>query len=152
MYVSFSAEWVGTLQVNRQPDPRSTHIAARWSFPAVPRCVGEARSVTRTWAAEHGADVDTEDAIALCVSEAFTNAVVHAFRDRRQPGAVEIEAALRDDAIHISLRDDGIGFRPRVDSPGLGLGMPLMTSLADQIEVGSLARGGTELTLHFALA
>jgi len=113
--------------------------------------VGEARHVTRTWAAGHGADAEIEDAIALCVSEAFTNAVVHAFRDRPRPGTVEIDASVRDHDVSIIVRDDGSGFRPRVDSPGLGLGMPLMTSLADHIEVDRLLDGGTAITLRFVL-
>jgi len=140
--------------VRHQPDPRRTETevpGAHWSFPALARSVGEARRVTRRWAAAHGADAEIEDAIALCVSEAFTNAVVHAFRDRPRPGTVEIEAMARDHDVSITIHDDGSGFRPRIDSPGLGLGMPLMTSLADHMEVDNLGHGGTAITLRFAV-
>jgi len=38
---------------------------------------------------------------------------------------------------------------PRVDSPGLGLGLPLITALADEVEVVSSEEGGTEITIVF---
>ena len=33
------------------------------------------------------------------------------------------------------MADDGIGLRPRADSPGVGLGMPLIADLADRVEI-----------------
>jgi anti-sigma regulatory factor (Ser/Thr protein kinase) len=42
--------------------------------------------------APRGADPETRAAIALCVSEAVTNAIVHAYRHSDAPGVVEVEA------------------------------------------------------------
>src|SRR3954454_8936346 len=74
------------------------------------------------------------DAIGVVVSEAVTNAVVHAYRDRLQPGRVHVSACLDDEGVEVAVDDDGLGMRPRPDSPGVGLGLPLMGDLADHIE------------------
>ena len=75
------------------------------------------------------------DAIGVVVSEAVTNAVLHAYRDRERPGDVHVSARLERDGVEISIADDGLGLRPRPDSPGVGLGMPLIADLADRVEI-----------------
>ncbi len=79
------------------------------------------------------------DAVGVVVSEAVTNAVLHAYRDREQPGRVHVSASLDDDGVEVAVDDDGLGMRPRVDSPGVGLGLPLMADLADRVEVSQRA-------------
>jgi serine/threonine-protein kinase RsbW len=53
----------------------------------------------------------------------------------------------------VCVTDDGSGMAPRDDSPGIGLGLPLIRHLADQFEhrrpPGNV---GTELWMHFRLA
>ena len=90
------------------------------------------------------------DAIGVVVSEAVTNSVIHAYRDRDRPGDVHVSASLDRDGVQISIADDGLGLRPRVDSPGVGLGMPLIADLADHVEI-SYADPGTRIAAHFAL-
>src|SRR6476619_2715671 len=75
------------------------------------------------------------DAVGVVVTEAVTNAVVHAYRDREAPGRVHVSASLDDEGVAVAVDDDGLGMRPRMDSPGVGLGLPLMGDLADHIEV-----------------
>jgi anti-sigma regulatory factor (Ser/Thr protein kinase) len=41
---------------------------------------------------------------------------------------------------------------PRPDSPGLGLGLPLLAALTERFEVQSRPGGGTRLCLFFATA
>ena len=55
-------------------------MTSRWRFPAVPESVADARNALRTLGHESGAEEVVLDAIALCVSEAVTNVVVHAYR------------------------------------------------------------------------
>jgi anti-sigma regulatory factor (Ser/Thr protein kinase) len=50
----------------------------RWRFPAAPEAVGEARRATRELAQRLGVDDVLIASIVLCISEAVTNAVVHA--------------------------------------------------------------------------
>ena len=88
--------------------------------------------------------------IALCVSEAVTNVVVHAYRDRPEPGRVRLHAAVVDGVLEVAVADDGVGLVPRPDSPGLGLGIPTMNALADEVVVEGHATG-TTLRLRFSL-
>jgi anti-sigma regulatory factor (Ser/Thr protein kinase) len=77
-------------------------------------------------------DVD-EVAVALCVSEAVTNAVVHGYRQQAgDDDAIELRAWEQDGGLCVVVRDFGRGLAARQDSPGLGLGMPLMTAMADR--------------------
>ena len=67
----------------RQFGTRSTfQPLMQWTFPAEAPTPSKARAVARAFAAESGADADTLAAVALCVSEAVSNVVVHAYRDR----------------------------------------------------------------------
>lgn len=97
-----------------------------------------------------GVAVD-RDAVGLVVSEAVANAVIHAYRDRK-PGDVRVSATLNEEGVEVAVVDDGIGLRPRPDSPGVGLGMPLIADLADRVEITAGPRGhGTRIAAHFVL-
>jgi anti-sigma regulatory factor (Ser/Thr protein kinase) len=122
------------------------------SFPAGPPAPRLARKAAAEFAAGEGADEETLAAIALCVSEAVTNAVLHAYRETDEPGAVEIEACRPNGFLCLYVRDEGCGLKPRVDSPGLGLGLPLISGAASNVEVRAAAAGGTELIMRFDLA
>ena len=71
--------------------------------------------------------------IALAVSEALTNAVLHAYRTDDRTGAVEVEASISNGALVVVVRDEGVGLLPRTDSPGLGLGLGLMERASDEL-------------------
>ena len=121
------------------------------TFPAEAPAPGQARRAAAEFAAGEGADADTLAAIALCVSEAVTNAVVHAYRDQAQPGAVEIEARRPNGYLCLYVRDRGCGLKPRLDSPGLGLGLPLIATLAESLELGTGSNQETEVRMTFDL-
>ena len=116
-------------------------------LPAEPQSASRARCAVLH--ALNGIAVD-RDAVGVVVSEAVTNAVVHAYRDRERPGQVHVSASLDDDGVDITVADDGMGLRPRTDSPGVGLGMPLIADLADRVEITG-AHPGTRVAAHFAL-
>ena len=101
------------------------------------------------FAARHGASRRAQADIALAVSEALTNAVLHAFI--RQPaGTMSLLAEAAVDALLVRITDDGSGMSPRVDSPGMGLGLNLIDQLTSSAEFLSGPRGtGTELRLRF---
>lgn len=73
------------------------------------------------------------DEVALAVSEAATNALVHGYRGDR--GAIHVRASGVGGELTIVVADDGGGLAPRTDSPGLGLGMTLIESVARRVEV-----------------
>jgi anti-sigma regulatory factor (Ser/Thr protein kinase) len=115
---------------------------------AAPDAPSGARRAVRALARNRVADLH---AVELAVSEAVNNAVLHAYRDRDPaagPGKVQLTAVVRDDELRITVTDEGIGMRPRVDSPGAGLGLALMGTLADRIDIDQ-RRGGTRVTLAF---
>ena len=117
-------------------------------LPAEPRSVSRARRAVLD--ALKGMAVD-RDAVGVVVSEAVTNAVLHAYRDRERPGDVHVCARVEDDGVEVAVSDDGLGLRPRPDSPGVGLGMPLIADLADHVEITQPAGSGVRIAAHFAL-
>ena len=120
--------------------------------PAVPESVGRLRNAVADFARAQGADEALVMSMQLATSEAMSNAVVHAFVDRPEPGTLTIIAGCEDDHIWVLVRDDGSGMRPRPDSPGLGVGLPLMTRSTDSLKFSEAPDGGTEVAMRFALA
>lgn len=124
----------------------------REEAPAVPESVGELRRAVGEFARSHGAGDEVVMALQLAASEAMSNAVIHAYADREAPGTLTIEAAREGDEIAVVVRDDGTGMRPRPDSPGLGVGLPLMTRSTQSLKFSEGPGGGTEVAMRFALA
>jgi anti-sigma regulatory factor (Ser/Thr protein kinase) len=89
------------------------------------------------------------EAIALVLSEALTNAVIHAYTDV-PPQDIEVTVEETADAVVITVADSGRGMQPRSDSPGVGLGLPLIASLTQRFNVEERPEGGTRVTLWFA--
>ena len=111
--------------------------------------VGELRRGVADFARAHGADDDVIDNIALAVSEAVTNAIIHAFVGR-QAGHVALTAEAGEGSILVRVVDDGRGMTPHPESPGLGLGLTMMASMATRCDIREGAGGvGTEVRLAF---
>jgi anti-sigma regulatory factor (Ser/Thr protein kinase) len=91
--------------------------------------------------------------VLLAVTEACTNVVQHAYRDSDADGdgEIEVSAGRADDTLVIAVRDRGRGFAPRVDSPGLGLGLPVIAALTQNVEIRPLPPTGTEVVMTFSL-
>ncbi len=126
-------------------------IRRQWSAPAQPEQVGRLRAEVAKFAAAGGASGVQLGDLRSCVSEAVTNAVVHAFRDGRPAGAVAVAAELADGELTVTVSDDGMGFMPRADSPGIGLGLPTITTLCSSMTIGPSSDGGTEVSMTFVL-
>jgi serine/threonine-protein kinase RsbW len=88
--------------------------------------------------------------IRLAVTEACTNVVVHAYPDGGE-GPMEVLATLLGDELAVVVRDEGRGIGPRPDSPGLGLGLPLIASLTESVQLGRDEEERTEVRMTFAL-
>jgi anti-sigma regulatory factor (Ser/Thr protein kinase) len=98
-------------------------------------------------------DAPDAHAIGLAVTEAVTNAVLHAYVDGA-PGDVRVVVCAESRRFVIVVRDWGRGMRPRADSPGLGLGLPVIARIADDLRVESAdgENAGTLIRMHFARA
>ena len=122
------------------------------SYPAVPENVAEIRHAVAKVAEGLGAAPERRDDIAVAVSEAAANVVVHAYRGRSAPGEIHVLAGGDEQCLDIVVSDEGSGLAPRPDSPGLGLGLPLMLTLASRVEYRvPQSQLGTELHLQFVL-
>ncbi len=86
--------------------------------------------------------------VKLAVSEACANAVVHAY-PAGEAGLLDVELLWLTEQLEIVVRDHGRGMAPRTDSPGLGVGLPLMASLSQSLELTNRVNGGTEIRMSF---
>lgn len=89
--------------------------------------------------------------LRLAVTEACANVVVHAYAGQ-PPGRLDVLATLLDDELTVVVRDEGSGIEPHPDSPGLGLGLPLIASLAESVQLGRDEQERTEVRMTFSLA
>ncbi len=96
-------------------------------------------------------DEQTLSNIRLAVTEACTNVVVHAYPDGHD-GMLEILATLQEEKLVVVVRDEGPGIGPRPDSPGLGLGLPLIVSLTESVLLGRDEDERTEVRMTFPLS
>jgi anti-sigma regulatory factor (Ser/Thr protein kinase) len=128
------------------PEPRA-ELSRTW--PAVPESVGEARAAVAAFASAAGAAQDAIVAMRLAVSEAVTNAVLHAYLDVARPGGVHVRAGRDPQGLWVEVADDGRGMLPRPDSPGGGLGLPLIAQMTATFAIDRGERGGTKLRMHF---
>ena len=95
-------------------------------------------------------DEQTLADIKLAVTEACTNVVIHAY-EREDLGDLEVDATIDDQLLTVVIRDNGRGIVPRPDSPGLGLGLPLIATLAETLELGKDGDEHTEVRMTFRL-
>src|SRR4051794_21352226 len=122
---------------------------AEWELPAREASVPELRGAVQGFASQLGAPATVLSDVALAVSEAVTNAVMHAFFDRDE-GMVRVAVRAGTDEIVVVVADDGRGMQPRPDSPGLGMGLPLIGQLAASLDIRGPPGGGAELGMTFA--
>ncbi len=97
-----------------------------------------------------GAEASVREAARLAVSEAVSNVVVHGYRET-SPGAFTISVEWNGDELRVTVSDHGCGMAPRMDSPGAGLGLPLIANLAESFSVTAPPGGGTEVCMTFPL-
>ena len=88
--------------------------------------------------------------IKLAVTEACTNVVVHAYPGR-DDGPLGVTATVDEGSLTVVVSDHGRGIVPRPDSPGLGLGLPLIATLAESLELGTGPDDETEVRMTFEL-
>jgi serine/threonine-protein kinase RsbW len=119
------------------------------TFPSTPPGVGAMRREIAAFAQRCGMDAAGVEAVRLAVSEAATNAVVHAYREAT--GDLAIRATVDAGQLVVVVCDTGLGLGPRPDSPGLGLGMPLIASVTSRFRIVS-GDAGTEVHMSFPIA
>ncbi|MGN6870756.1 MAG: ATP-binding protein [Solirubrobacteraceae bacterium] len=119
------------------------------TYPALAESVRTARHTLARFAADAGASREQVEAVRLAASEALTNVVRHAYPD--VPGSVHITAAVAGGELCVLIADDGHGIHPHLHRGGLGLGLGLIASLCDELQIVKRCTGGTGLWLWFKL-
>ena len=118
---------------------------------------GFARMAAASFAAQLDPTLDEIGDIKTAVSEAVTNAIVHAYPERIGPVCMTI-AVYPDREVHITITDKGIGI-PNVEQAmqplfttgnpeeRSGLGFAVMQSFMDRVKVTSKPGKGTKVLL-----
>jgi serine/threonine-protein kinase RsbW len=128
----------------------------RQIYPANGQAVAEARTHVTGWLRAEGADEVMIGDIAVAVSEACTNAVMHAYQSPNGDvpgggdGRLAVVADRTGETVTVTVEDTGAGVRPRPDSPGMGLGFAIVASLCDHVEMRTGPGGtGTVVEMKF---
>lgn len=113
-----------------------------------PENVAVVRAALSGVAESAGFDEELATDVKTAVSEACNNVVMHAYEGQRGPMRVVVSDS--GDRVDIVVRDDGTGIR-RLSSTAdhMGLGLALISALADQAEFRSPPDGGTEVRMRF---
>lgn len=120
--------------------------------------LAELRAFVRQAVADFGGSARIADDLVQAVDEAACNVMLHGYRDT--PGHIEIEAAVRDGRIEITLADRAPVFDPTtapvadMSKPpvsrrrgGMGVGVHLLRTMTDAVRHHVRPDGGNELTL-----
>jgi stage II sporulation protein AB (anti-sigma F factor) len=119
------------------------------SFAGTPGSVRDIRTAIAQLAHSCGFREEKVEAIKLAVSEAATNSILHGYSDRS--GTITVAAELEAGGVlRVVIADEGRGMLPHRESDGLGLGVPIMTTVADHVDITSpIGKGGTEVHMRF---
>lgn len=125
-------------------------------LPARPEGVGVVRQALTGLADGLALTADVLSDAKMAVTEACTNAVVHAYGpDGNGSGRFDVEMFADEAQLTVVVRDDGIGVAEEEDDRpegALGLGLPLIAALSDAFELRSPVNGGrsgTEVRMAF---
>jgi serine/threonine-protein kinase RsbW len=126
-------------------------------FPANPDQLDEIRKFASQAARDAGMDESAVYAVELCMDEACSNVIEHAYEGKNE-GEIECTCDLNEKDLTIIIHDHGKSFNPaNVPLPDLtadldsrpigGLGIFLMKKLMDEVRFESFGESGNVLTL-----
>ena len=119
------------------------------------------RTVVSAFMLELNPSLEEINDVKTTVSEAVTNAIVHAYPDK--DGEILIECELGEGYIKIVISDSGVGipcvelalkpfYTTREDDERSGLGFTIMSSFMDEFEVISSSGAGTKVIMTKKIA
>lgn len=126
-------------------------------FLSVSQNEGFARCAVASFVSQLNPTLDELDDIKTAVSEAVTNAIVHAYPGTL--GTVHISCSIEENNISITVKDTGCGienidiartplYTGSKDGERSGLGFTVMETFMDSIEVLSMPKRGTIVTMY----
>ncbi|MBR2323265.1 MAG: anti-sigma F factor [Clostridia bacterium] len=110
-----------------------------------------ARSAVASFVIPLNPSLEEINDIKTAVSEAATNAVVHAYKD--ELGTIEIFETITGNTVEIIIQDQGVGiediktaikpfYTTKPDEERAGMGFAVMQALMDEVEVKNREGGG----------
>ena len=125
-------------------------------FPSLSRNEAFARTVTAAFAAQMDPTIDELNDVKTAVSEAVTNAIVHAYPDRVGPVTLRLRR-LEENVLEITVKDLGCGIedvakarQPMFTTGGAdrsGMGMTIMESFMNALSIRSRPGRGTTVRM-----
>ncbi len=141
---------------------KKTENYTKIRFKAASINEGFARVCAAAFASQADPTIETLNDVKTAVSEAVTNAIVHAYPDEK--GDVEMSMCLNEeDILTIFIRDEGKGiedieqamqpfYTTLADEERSGMGFTVMQTFMDMVEVTSKSGGGTTVIMKKRLA
>ncbi|MHB8691072.1 MAG: ATP-binding protein [Solirubrobacteraceae bacterium] len=129
-------------------DDSQDSASVRLALASVPACVTLVRSMLAGLGEVLGLEPELIDDIKTAVSEACNNVVLHAYPVA--PGPLIVELTIASDGLGISVIDRGSGIRQVAPSDDrMGVGLAVISALADKAEFESEAGTGTTVRMSF---
>lgn len=133
---------------NMELQTKEDAVKISLTLPGIPEFVSVARLTLSGIANKMGFTVDAIEDLKVAVSEACTNAMKHGCRIAQD--SYNVDYIVNGDRLIIDVCDKGIGFdfealeAPDFDNPKEnGLGLYIIKTLMDEVEVKSLENSGT---------
>jgi anti-sigma regulatory factor (Ser/Thr protein kinase) len=120
----------------------------RLTLPARADSLSVIRHVLGAFAEALRLPPDLVEDMRLAVTEACTNVVRHAY-DADKPGTIDVVVRPSGGRLEIIVSDRGRGMAPSTDVEGPGLGLPLISALADEVELQQATVRGSRLRMSF---
>jgi len=122
-----------------------------FTLPATAENVAIIRHAVGGLAETLGMDPTAVADLKTIVTEACTNAAVHAYGE--EGGPLEVDVSPDEQGITVAIRDRGTGIRPRPDLDGsrLRLGLPLIAALASEFSISGGIGRGTEVVVRMQM-
>ena len=114
----------------------------RLSGPALPETVSSTRRSLAHWLRENGVGRDPAFDVMVAATEAYTNAVLHAYG--MAEGTVDLEAVIEHGTVKVTICDGGTWRHPADGHDGCGLMM--MRALMDSVKFETSSKG-TRVTM-----
>jgi serine/threonine-protein kinase RsbW len=130
-----------------RPRPLPASSDVRLTLPARPENVAVIRHVLGAFAEALRLPPDLVEDMRLAVTEACTNVVRHAYHG--DPGPIDVVIRPVGDRLDLIVSDEGQGIGPSADVAGPGLGLPLISALADSVELEQLPSRGSRIAMSF---
>jgi anti-sigma regulatory factor (Ser/Thr protein kinase) len=120
----------------------------RLELESRPECVTLVRSVLSALGESTALDPESLDDVRTAVSEACNNVVVHAYDGT--PGPLAVSLTVAQDGLEAVVEDRGTGIRQlAAGEDRMGVGLAVITALADRAEFARNGDRGTQVTMAF---